>query len=497
MKTCKGYALSGLLVLSLVACKKPINHEKHIPSNAAMVSVLDMQQMTIKAFDMSLLLEENMFDKKPEDDKSKKKIPIEESGIDFLNKSYIIGHVADNEADNYIGLILPVNDPYKFRNFALSYAIKKPGEGSSNVTYVFVNDGAILGWNTKSAIYLQNQNIKDESSLTSELFRLFDLPEEHQMTLQNESFRKTQEETFDISFWFDLNKINKYRNPLGMIIPGQRVSKGIYNAWIDFEKGAMNVKTRYYAIENEDNKRDGALVLKESIDKELFEGVKGERVVGTFNLGLNMPLIKTQLSEDGMLDSSHSYLELVNSNSREIIEMLSGDLSSCLLKDGEDTNFLIALGIKDPVISNKIIASLAEFGLIKKYENFYTLFNQYYIFSEKHRLLISSDLETIGDISGGDNIMPDIDHIKDLDSNPVVLFIDFNKLPIPSYLKMKKYWKDLPFETDEIESVYFTQSSINNGISDGKATVIFKNKDKNSLTIIAKAIKKISNEVES
>ncbi|MEQ8561376.1 MAG: hypothetical protein RID18_07695, partial [Cytophagales bacterium] len=100
------YFLTLSLLVIITSCSTKTNHEKHIPSNASMVAVLDVRKMTIKAFDMSLLLEENMLEQKQQDKNKKKTVPIEESGIDFLDKSYIIGHVADNEADNYIGFIM-------------------------------------------------------------------------------------------------------------------------------------------------------------------------------------------------------------------------------------------------------------------------------------------------------------------------------------------------------------------------------------------------------
>lgn len=492
------YFLTLSLLVIITSCSTKTNHEKHIPSNASMVAVLDVRKMTIKAFDMSLLLEENMLEQKQQDKNKKKTVPIEESGIDFLDKSYIIGHVADNEADNYIGFILPLNDPYKFRDFAISYAIKKPGEGASNVSYVIVGDGAILGWNNESAIYLINQSIKNEAAITSELFRLFTLPETNQMTLQNESFRKAQEESADISVWMDLNRLNKYRNPLGMIIPGQKVSKGIYNAWIDFDKGAMNVRTRYYINEKESKeKRDGALVLKETIDKDLLKGIEENKILGSFNLGLNIPLIRNQMKEDGMLDSSQTYLDLMNTNTQEILDMLSGDMASVLLENEGETNFFIALGIKDNETCTKIITSLEEIGFIRKVNGFYTLFNQYIIHQGKGRLVFTTDTKLAENLNNSDNSVPNNEFISKLDDNPLVFYLDLKNMPKKSYDKLKTYWKNWPIDSDEIEEMYFAQSSIKNGTSDGEAYVLFKNKDKNSLTILVKSLKKLSNNIES
>ncbi len=497
MKSC----IYCLLLLPLVintSCSKKVNHEKHIPSNASVVAVLDVQKMTIKAFDMSLLLEQNMFDQKEQDKNQKKTVPIEESGIDFLDKSYIIAHVADNEADNYVGIIMPLNDPYKFREFAVSYAIKKPGEGTSNVSYVIVGDGAILGWNTESAIYLLNQSVKNEAAITSELFRLFDLPESNQMTLQNESFRKAQEEDFDISVWMDLNRLNKYRNPLGMIIPGQRVSKGIYNAWIDFEKGAMNVRTRYYVSETESQtKRDGALVLKETVNKNLLTGIEEKRILGSFNLGLNIPLIRSQMKEDGMLDSTQTYLDLMNTNTREILDMLSGDMASVLLDNQDDTDFFIALGIKDEATCAKIIKSLNEIGFIRKIDGYYTLFNEYIIHQGTGRLVFTTDRSLAENLEKSEFGVPQNEFITKLDDNPVVFYLDLKRMPTKSYDKFKTYWKNWPIDSDEIEEMYFAQSSIQDGTSDGEAYILFKNKDKNSLTILAKSLKKISQNIDS
>lgn len=482
----------------ITSCSTKINHEKHIPSNASVVAVLDVRRMTIKAFDMSLLIEENMFDQKKGSNKKNKTVPIEESGIDFLDKSYIIAHVADNEADNYIGFIMPLTDPYKFREFAISYAIKKPGEGASNVSYVIVGDGAILGWNTESAIYLINQSIKNEAAITSELFRLFELPEENQMSLQNESFRKAQKEESDISIWMDLNRLNKYRNPLGMIIPGQKVSKGIYNAWIDFEKGAMNVRTRYYISEDEDQeKRDGALVLKETVNKKLLTGIDGSRIFGSLNLGLNIPLIQNQMEKDGMLDNSQSYLDLMNTNAREIFDMLSGDMASVLLDDGDETHFFIALGIKDDQICTKIVNSLAEIGFIRKINGYYTLFNHYIIHQAEGRLVFTTDVSLVEKLDNSDIGIPQNDFIAKLDDNPVVFYLDFKNMPTKSYKKLKTNWKNWPIDSDEIEEMYFAQSSIQDGTSDGEAYILFKNKEKNSLTILAKSLKKISKNIES
>lgn len=463
-----------------------------------MVAVMDVQRMTVKAFDMSLLLEENIFEQGQPDDGEKQSIPIEESGIDFLNKSYVIGHVADKEADNYIGLILPINDPYKFRDFATSHAIKKPGEGASNVTYVMVGEGAILGWNTKTAIYLLNQNVTNERALTSELYRLFDLPEENQMFLRNKSFMKMQEEDADISMWFDLNKINKYRNPVGMLIPGQKASQGIYNAWIDFEKGSMNMRTRYYANADASTvKTEAALVLKENINKNMLAGVDERKIVGSFNLGVNIPIIRDQLRKDGMLDSSQTYLDMVNTNTGEILDMLTGDMTSCLLKNGKETDFYISLGIKNPETSSKIIQSLYDFNLIQKVNGYYSMFNQYLIIPQDYRLILTSDQEVAHATSLGETSLPNQEFVQALDNNPFVFYLDFDSLPPSSYERMKSYWKELPFNTDELEMVYFSQSSINQGVSEGRAYVNFKNKDKNSLTIIAKAIKKYSDQIES
>jgi hypothetical protein len=174
-----------------------------------------------------------------------------------------------------------------------------------------------------------------------------------------------------------------------------------------------------------------------------------------------------------------------------------GIISIYLLRNGEETDFYISLGIKNPETSDKIIKSLYDFNLIQKINGYYSMFNQYLIVSQRNRLILTSDKDVANNISSGNTELPQNNFVEALDSNPLVFFIDFDSLPKTSYQRMKSYWEELPFDTDELEQLYFSQSSINQGISDGRAYINFKNKDKNSLTIIAKALKKYSEQIES
>ena len=159
--------------------------------------------------------------------------------------------------------------------------------------------------------------------------------------------------------------------------------------------------------------------------------------------------------------------------------------------------FFIALGIKDNETCYKIISSLEEIGFIRKVNGFYTLFNQYIIHQGKGRLVFTTDTKLAENLDNSDNSVPNNEFISKLDDNPLVFYLDLKNMPTKSYDKLKTYWKNWPIDSDEIEEMYFAQSSIQNGTSDGEAYVLFKNKDKNSLTILVKSLKKLSNNIES
>jgi hypothetical protein len=186
---------------------------------------------------------------------------------------------------------------------------------------------------------------------------------------------------------------------------------------------------------------------------------------------------------------------MFNTSGSEVLDMLSGDVITCLIsKPNDKPDFFVALGLKDPQTSNKIIKSLKDYGLLVEKDGHFVALEHYFVSTQNNRLIITSAQNTIDDITNGANEMPTNEFISDLDGNPLVIALDFNRMGTAQYNKLKKAWK-IQIDASEMEELHYTQSTIVAGVSEGKATVTFKDKDKNCIITIARALKKYSKEV--
>jgi Domain of unknown function (DUF4836) len=485
------------LVLLFSNCTKKKHPEKYLPRDAAVVTVLDIQNMALKVMDLNLLFDERMFWNITPDETGKNKpdtageVPFIESGLDFVSRFYMISSFGEQDNPSYLGLILPLADHSSFRKFAVSRSNQKMTVSPNNVHFTYLKRGGILGWNKEVAVYLVATERRLDNTLEGELFRIFSLNAEHQLVNFYPSFKELQSRTFDVGFWINMKHLKNSPFPVARYLAKGTLDEGIYTGMVNFNDGAIDISTN---LTTEETGTD-IHILKKDIDSEIWNHVAGEKISGVACLGLNMKTIFDEFESEGIISQSNNYLSFFNITLEELLDHLSGDLSAVILPPGEGDNkerFLIEIGMKNQEVSDKLIESLKDMGFLKPNGENYLLMNKFHLVEKPEKLLLTNDEGLIQ--TSFDPASQATGFKGKSKQYSMIFYLDF--LSIPDYLAAQygAQLESFSLNVEELESIEFLQGSLINQQAAGSIKILFIDKETNSLRQIVNYVKRMSEE---
>ncbi len=185
-----------------------------------------------------------------------KKISAENGGIgiSFTSDVLIFQTQSREHQQWYTGMVVKVDDELKLKIFLqtkftqlldtaqvhLSALVASPGYSS----LVLIDDDwrspVGIGFNHDVMVVLTAcYEVRDNSFFNPELKRIFNMPKDSSI-LSNKVFRESEKQSADVSLWINLNA-PAIKDLLGTK-PGQNSKEGFLQAFLDFNKGEINLR---------------------------------------------------------------------------------------------------------------------------------------------------------------------------------------------------------------------------------------------------------------
>src|SRR5690606_29201326 len=161
---------------------------------------------------------------------------------DFSSNGYFFGHLI-GERKGYGAITFALSDASKFESFVKDlekdYQIKD--ETSLKIAS---NSESTIGWNANTAIVMfQQEGVTDPAKT---MVSFFNLKREQTVQEADSRLKDILHENADLSLWFNLEKLGQYAStyfPLGTQVD---LKESFLTATCNFEKGKINLDTRYH-----------------------------------------------------------------------------------------------------------------------------------------------------------------------------------------------------------------------------------------------------------
>ena len=482
-----------LLGLSLASCGKKPEQVKFVPSDAQFVAALNGKSMVLKAVDLKSILK-GIFseDKKEKSGADSISSKIENSGIDFLNTTYLFTRKPAGALNTEMYFIVPLSSPEKWaetvKGLYPKLSVTEAGGLKQLVspTYTYV-------WN-EHLLFTAFSTDRTTSVPAERVLAVANLKEENSLLKTDSLFNKLSGGSADISFWVDLGAARKSvaDNPALAAVPN--ISDSYLTTVINFEKGEVLSESHVYI-----SKMEGAAIPafdKTSLGSTAFGQVPSAKPLALAGIRFDPGMVKDQVKKQGGMEELDAYTNMLGFSGEELIDMLSGEITLALLGGTVDKpDYYGEIGLRNPETFKKIATSFVQQGLlidVKTYK-YSPLFPSLQIIPKPERLILVSG-EALRDkvLAGKFDKVPSETTDK-LKEGSAAFYIDF------------KTWDQSNFAEENMNPVavgtlaYLQDLSITSlRASDTewliKGRLGFINTDQNSLKTVLEAVSKASKE---
>ena len=504
----------ALISLFLVSCSKSPEQIKFIPKDAHMVLAVDVKSIGTKSADFKDLVSlENLKKMFTEGTKEEK---IRNSGIDFMNTAYVFGNALDEKSE-YWAIILPLSDDAKYEEFVkgLEKGFTVASEGDYKIaTSEKANDPGkvrIIAWNKTASIILE-QNQGATVSPKDKVLSFFNLKKEESLAENDKNFAELQKKSADISLWLSFESLHKKVAAINPATAGLNLKETYLTATCTFEKGQILVDANYHP------NKEGTEILalgKDGLSQDVVNALNGKSVIGMMGFALDMTKVYAYLEKEKMVAGIDETAKQVGMTGKDLFQLLSGDfgitVNGVQMKDVKSMNWMtgaeemrkeprpeltIAIGINDKDKIAKLLASLVEKGALVKQDKYYTVQDKFlegYFIVDKGNCLVIAGPEILREATvNGTTEKLNSELSSTLTSNSSSLY--FNLAAVPDQALDMAFGMKEQIKNSPIESILITSSSLKENTSTGKAVVVFKDKEQNSLVTLAKMSDDLSKE---
>lgn len=268
-------------LIFLFSCKKGIEYEKILPTDAQMVTVINPKNIASKGnlsnldqYQLFDFLQQSILENSTETQKvwqAYKNNP-QDIGIDLNRPFYIFGKEVRNKM--YVGLTMKMNNKSDFEDFITQIyqaQTKKTVNFREENGFTFIEgfDKPLIGWNKNSIFILAselgniNQNVK---VVYNQIIR------QDSSLYDNPSFNDMATNAQDISVWYNNNFVKKFKNSTDSLSQNEYQN----NYWvthISFVNDGISFKHKFHPDPELKKHLDKNPLWKKSTNSELFDFV--------------------------------------------------------------------------------------------------------------------------------------------------------------------------------------------------------------------------------
>jgi len=489
-----------VVAVTLASCNKAPEQANYIPKDANVVLTVDVKSIGLKSMDFKEFFSLNNF-KKALSAKDSSAEKLKNSGIDLLNTAFAFGNI-NEEKNSYGGVIVALSDKDKFEQFVQGHdhQFNITTDGDYKIAISESEKNGVVVWDSKTALFYF-QGAETGLSSKDKALSILKTKKEESLAANDKNFATLLKQNADISFWMNFEKLGKLAQAYSPTTAPVNFKDTYLTAACNFEKGQVLINTKYHANKEISEKLNFA---KDNISKDLASVVPGKSLVGLFGLALDMNKFYTYLNTEKLLAGVEPQAnEVSGMSAKELFGIFSGEivgsLNGAVMKEvktfnymtGEDEmkkqpspEFSILLGIADKEKSAKLLASLAEKGIIAKKDNYYVIAEQFYLIDKGSYVAIvpESMKQEIID-NGGEKLASDQSDL--LTKNSFGMYVGLKNVK-PEILEQYGASVSEWVSKTPLESITLTSGALKNQLSEGKCIVNFKEKEQNSLVTIAK-----------
>lgn len=510
MKKCLGnFLVLCALTFTLHSCGSKNEEGALIPSNATVVSVLDLESMS-----KNLTWEEiktsgwyNSIKTNNELSDWAKKVlgSPEESGINF-KKSLIIFTGKSTGEKSFLALTGTLHNQRDFDQFNKQNS--NPGDIKSDgkISMLSLSNNQLIGWNDQHFVYLSAENIDvpkipirdsgnnvqssplNQTDLMNECKNIFSLKKENSLS-GNKIFSALMKEKGDLRFYLNGEEVMK-NNPVpgagSMLNSDIFFKNNVTTMAVEFVKGGIEIQTKQYSskeLMDYFKKNTGT-----KINKEMIERIPSQDVAAVVALNIKPDAFQNLAKLIGMDGLANVFLQQAGFSLDDISKAIDGNILFVMsdLKTSEnksdsnkfkmDLNVLLAMGVKDESSFKKIVNGAGKF--LEKDNT-----------SEEFPITLTDKMMVISNGNYASQYLSNqtknkFDFLDDIDDSPLGAYFDIQKM-----ISMAKNTSRKGFEEDSIfaenlkmwRNVTVTGGEVKNDAVEMKMQIKLMDENTNSL----------------
>lgn len=492
----------------------------HIPDDVHFVVSVNTKALQTKSKDISKVFDKEFLKNMAIPQKDLKEIEeafnsLLKSGLDFNQKVYVYGKLAENSDDLFVGVSFGLKDGKSFET-ALKKATKKGNEMSikkdNDITFAFpkddkkVKEKILIAWKGSTALMLV---MGKKGSTEQKAKEIFKIKADESALVKLKELKEMESKSYDVGFWLDykqLNKITQKDNEqmlemynLPNIKKFAEVTTQLTGG-MNFENGQVILNSDTYLDPSKSKLYES--MLKAGINQTIVKNIpiQAPQIMFGFAFALK-PFYDLIKDAKPLKETEENTIKTVGLKNDELVEMLTGDMMLAVknLKIGEaiggspDPEAVVVLGVAKKDLFEKMMKNGEAFKDFKKEGN-------YYVFSPAPSISVFVILKDDGVYVVGSKDMReailkgkgklDGEHLALAKNNSSLLYLDFKFF---EQLKMILGANPiLDITLAELKTLTLETSIVKNHKIVLKSVLKLNNTKENSLFVLIDMAKKIA-----
>ena len=340
--------------LMLGACHSAPDSAQYIPKDAIVVASVDVKALTKKvawtAITGSKLFEQ--MQQRMSGSNAAVKDPSQ-VGVDMMNTMYVyVKTGAANQRGARVTALIPLADAGKWEAYVKNtfpnatitqHGIRKEASLANgiyagwspdlliimNVINTASNQAAYIADSTGAAIPQTSASV-DLTTLQAEMDNAFNTTKDNSL-IQNDHFKKLQQEGHDISFWLNYDQVMQQGMPGmmgGLSLANSFWKDAALTAGFDFDKGKISGLMHYYT--SSDMKDLGKDLGSADADKGMLDRLPKQNLDMLMSYHLSPKGTKAMLDKAGVLGLVNVALAQQNMDADYVLDAFTGDMALVL-----------------------------------------------------------------------------------------------------------------------------------------------------------------------
>ncbi|MCU0445049.1 MAG: DUF4836 family protein [Microscillaceae bacterium] len=382
------HLLSWGLVLSLSSCFKGVSISSHIiPKDAFFASRANVLRATYQVPEWRDLLKDELQIEFARDSTS--------TPMGFLGsgKAYVFGDIFKKEK-NYLAFCVAIRSQKNLERY-LRNTTTTPLEiyKYNNYKYILRNRN-ILAWSKNTLLIINGRQVENDEKLKEQFFRLVNQKSNESLYTTNANFRQSLQNDQDFALWLNINGI-KDIDLFKKYIKNLDLSQNYLHFLANFDEGKISVKTEYFTSPSFYKSYQNLLSGK--VNKELLQNAPLRNPMVLSAVGINPVGLRQFLKDIEWTEKAENMVKSITLTFDDFVEMIRGDML-LMWKDlknepriltasdsvpppvkKRESDLVIGMGIKNPVIYDSLISVLHKTGILEDRKDHQFFFGEIYV----------------------------------------------------------------------------------------------------------------------